>query len=239
MRADPEELTPIEHRTLADLVTVRIRDAIIEGKLKPGQRLTEPMLAQHLDVSRSPVREALSRLKYQGLVVGSSTSYVWNPTELDVDEILSLRTTLDCLADEWVIRTERLTQEDYADLQSRIDDLRKRIEKPDTLSVTAVVTADEAFHEIIYRRSGHSRLVHLWHQMLSQRRALLHTCLAASDVVAFASEVAAYQQSVLDGLRCGDLESLQRERRLLGADRARQIKSTLSVRPSAQESLTR
>ena len=235
MISHPGDLAPIEHRTLSDMVTARIRDAIIEGTLKPGQRLTEPMLARRLDVSRSPIREALGRLRNQGLVVGSAASYVWNPTPMDIDEILSLRTTLDCLADEWAIHKHGLSQEDFDRLQAMIDHFRDRLEDADELNSTEVVDADETFQETIYRQTGHSRLIRLWQQLLSQRRAVLYRHLESCDLAAFAAEVVNCQQIVLDGLRRGDLKAVHQQRRSFSEDHARQIKATLRAPEHATE----
>jgi DNA-binding GntR family transcriptional regulator len=60
----PEVLVSIN-----DLVTRTIREAILQGRLRPGERLQQDRLAAELRVSRQPVREALRRLQAEGLVV--------------------------------------------------------------------------------------------------------------------------------------------------------------------------
>src|SRR5580700_4137455 len=64
-----EELGPAARRVLADEVADALRNAIVKGLFESGQRLIEHELATQLDVSRGPVREALSRLSQEGLVV--------------------------------------------------------------------------------------------------------------------------------------------------------------------------
>src|SRR5205809_5972358 len=64
----PLSLKPPPKRILADAVTERLRDAILNGSFKPGQLLREEQLATMLDLSRGPVREALIRLEREGLV---------------------------------------------------------------------------------------------------------------------------------------------------------------------------
>jgi DNA-binding GntR family transcriptional regulator len=65
----PPSLPAIDRRLLRDDVYHRIRDAIVEGTLEPGEQLRDTELASWLGVSRTPVREALLRLAEAGLVV--------------------------------------------------------------------------------------------------------------------------------------------------------------------------
>ena len=58
-----------EYKPLRDVVFENLREAILEGKLSPGQRLMEVQLAEQLGVSRTPVREAIRKLELEGLVV--------------------------------------------------------------------------------------------------------------------------------------------------------------------------
>lgn len=82
-----ETLAPLPHLPrVADSVHRALRDAIIGGRLRPGSRLSVPHLAQKLDVSRSPVREAVQRLVQDGLATeephrGAAVAML-DPTEL-------------------------------------------------------------------------------------------------------------------------------------------------------------
>src|SRR5260370_40119309 len=60
---------PVTTPTLKDHVLELLADAIVSGKIRPGERLKELDLARQLHVSRAPIREALSRLQEQGLAV--------------------------------------------------------------------------------------------------------------------------------------------------------------------------
>jgi DNA-binding GntR family transcriptional regulator len=76
----PVPLQTVERprRLLRDDVYVRLRDAIVDGTLAPGEQLRDSELAVWLAVSRTPVREALLRLQRAGLVIGrSSTRSRW------------------------------------------------------------------------------------------------------------------------------------------------------------------
>ena len=62
-------LTLDNYKPLRDIVFENIREAILEGTLRPGERLMEIQLAEQLGVSRTPVREAIRKLELEGLVV--------------------------------------------------------------------------------------------------------------------------------------------------------------------------
>jgi DNA-binding GntR family transcriptional regulator len=220
-------LGPIEQRTLSDIVTARMRQAIIQGDLEPGLRLTEPNLASSLGVSRSPVREAITRLRSEGLIVGATTNYVWKPKRRDVDEIFSLRTAYECLAAEWVIRGDRLSERDYDRLQAQIDRLAEIMEDPDSLSSISLIEADEEFHGYICRKSGHKRLNELWKRNIARRRILMHCCIRSRDRLKTAKRMSAGHQFILDQLRNGNLARVQARHREVNERRAARIKANL------------
>jgi DNA-binding GntR family transcriptional regulator len=63
-----EVVTSISHRSVSEKVSEALRDMILSGRLKPGEKITHDELARRLDVSTMPVREALLRLSYEGLI---------------------------------------------------------------------------------------------------------------------------------------------------------------------------
>ena len=62
-------LSPPLNRSLADEIVIHLRKAILSGQFEPGERLGEQFLAESLEVSRGPIREALSQLEHEGLVI--------------------------------------------------------------------------------------------------------------------------------------------------------------------------
>jgi len=164
-------LAPVQQPTRADVVTTRIREAIISGQLRPGQYLAEADLAAQLGVSRSPVREALHRLERERLVLSKANqrSYVWTPAPTDVDEIFSLRVAIEALAAEWSIAT--FTDEDFAYLGASIEALRQALDDQDYLRVTL---EDKRFHEYLCTCARHDRLIEWWHQIMGQWQILIY-----------------------------------------------------------------
>jgi DNA-binding GntR family transcriptional regulator len=96
------DLPTLTVEALNERVCQTLRDAIVTGKLAPGQRLVEEALAERLGVSRAPIREALAALQREGLVtcLPSRGVMVTVLTRRDVREIYGLRTALEC----WAVR---------------------------------------------------------------------------------------------------------------------------------------
>ncbi|MGC9347931.1 MAG: GntR family transcriptional regulator [Anaerolineae bacterium] len=220
-------LGPIEQRTLSDMVTARIRDAIMQGELLPGQRLKEPELAEALDVSRSPVREALARLRGEGLVVGTASSYVWQPTQAQVKEVLSIQMTLQNLAAEWLLTEHGLTEEDLAKLQSLIDDWHQTLDTSPSVSPAAIISAEEVFQGYLLRRSGLALVTRLWRQTISQWRVLMHTYLRNCDSNEVAQDILSAHRAILDALCEGDLAAIRDQYRAIRDKQSLQMEQVL------------
>ena len=82
-----------EYLPLRDVVFNTLRQAILKGELKPGERLMEIALAEKLGVSRTPIREAMRKLEQEGLVVmiPRRGAQVANITEKDLNDVLEVR----------------------------------------------------------------------------------------------------------------------------------------------------
>lgn len=167
---------------LTDQVYRALLDAISDGSLAPGQRITQEELAEQLAVSRQPVVQALRLLKKDGFVHdapmasslgGRSRGLLVAPLDADwIAQVYEVRGALDVLA----VRSaaERRTCIDPAILERG----RKAVSSAD---IQAMVDADLAFHRAIYRAAGNplieqSALLH-WHHI---RRAMGVTLQTAS-----------------------------------------------------------
>ncbi len=93
--SDQPSFVPLRHAVLE-----RLRSAILEGLLPPGLVLSESRLAAQLNVSRTPLREALRVLESEGLVaVGRGRKMIVTaPTPRDIDEIYSIRSLVEAEA---------------------------------------------------------------------------------------------------------------------------------------------
>lgn len=151
-------LQPIKldnYKPLRELVFENIREAIINGYLKPGERLMEIQLAEELGVSRTPVREAIRKLELEGFVVmiPRKGAYVTDISIKDIADVFELRWALEALAAE--LAAERASEEEIEQMERHLLELAKVVEEQD---VKKIVEIDTKFHETIYTASRNKRL---------------------------------------------------------------------------------
>jgi DNA-binding GntR family transcriptional regulator len=133
--------------SLSDGVVVpALREAIVEGVLAPGSRLSEVQLAKQLNVSRTPMREAFAQLEREGLVtvVARVGAFVRSVTLRDVAEIYTVRTALECLAVQ--LSAQNITALGRAQLEDVIEEMRAGVVAEDP---AAYVDALDRFYSII------------------------------------------------------------------------------------------
>jgi DNA-binding GntR family transcriptional regulator len=147
-----EKLAPARRRGLADEVADRIREAIFGGAYAPGSQLREVELADALDVSRGPVREALLRLEREGLVRSEwhRGATVTTLSAHDVSELDSLRGALEQLAVQQVIANA--SDEDIATIEKAAQRMARAEDEHE------MVRYDIAFHDAVYAAAHHLRL---------------------------------------------------------------------------------
>jgi DNA-binding GntR family transcriptional regulator len=141
---------------LIDQVYDRLLNAIVDGTLPPGSRLTQESAADMLGVSRQPVSHALQVLKRRGLLIehGRKGLAVSNVEASRVRQLYQVRAALDVLAAELSARRAKagtVTKRERADVARHLQDGLDLGPDP---SVAALTDADVAFHSAIYRLSG-------------------------------------------------------------------------------------
>lgn len=162
---DSLQLQMNEYLPLRDVVFQTLRQAILRGELKPGERLMEIHLAQKLGVSRTPVREAIRMLELEGLVlmIPRKGAVVAEITITDLEDVLEVRMALEELAVKHACR--RITQEQLAELRRRAAEFKHTLNGND---VGACAQADVEFHDLIYLATGNSRLVQILNNLREQ-----------------------------------------------------------------------
>src|SRR6185437_4472794 len=128
MLSATDVLTSPSHKTLRDWVFECLRTSIVSGDLAPGQRIVEADLAKQLDVSKSPVREAILQLKQDGLVIDApkGRGVVVAPLKpSDVREIYSVREALEGLAVRVLAADPRADH--LATLRALVDKMRQAL----------------------------------------------------------------------------------------------------------------
>jgi len=124
-------------RSLSDDVVVRLRGEIVRGTFAPGERLNEVALAEAFDVSRGPIREALTILEREGLLTvekhrGARVTLL---SRNDIDEIYELRLALERLAMERAVRLA--TPDDHRAMIEVIASLGSATKKKDVYLAVA------------------------------------------------------------------------------------------------------
>lgn len=150
---------------LRDVVFNTLRQAILTGELKPGERLMEIHLADKLGVSRTPVREAIRRLELEGLVtmIPRRGAEVAQITEKSMSDVLEVRRALDALCAE--LACDRITPEELESLKKACDHFEQCIATGDAKKIAQ---ADVALHDIIVRATGNQRLIQLVNNLSEQ-----------------------------------------------------------------------
>lgn len=140
---------------LRDEVFNTLREKILKGVLKPGERLMEIHLADQLGVSRTPIREAIRMLELEGLVkmVPRKGAQVAKISREDLQDVLEVRKALDTLAVK--LACERITEEEIVRLKEAEDAFEKVLASEDA---TEIAEADVAFHDVIQAASKNKRL---------------------------------------------------------------------------------
>ena len=154
-----------EYLPLRDVVFNTLRQAILRGELKPGERLMEIALSNRLGVSRTPVREAIRMLELEGLVImiprkGAQVAQI---TEQDMIDVLEVRLGLEELAVRFAC--ERITDEELEKLGEAVQEFEESITNAD---LSALAEADVKFHEIIYQATHNQRLVQIINNIREQ-----------------------------------------------------------------------
>lgn len=141
---------------LRDVVFHTLREAILKGELKPGERLMELQLASKLGVSRTPIREAIRMLEQEGLAVTipRKGAEVARMTEKDMEDVLQIREVLDELAVK--LACDNITREEIKELENRTVQFENCIRQGD---LKKIAEADVAFHDVIYKAAGNKKLM--------------------------------------------------------------------------------
>jgi|DewCreStandDraft_5_1066085.scaffolds.fasta_scaffold01331_14 DNA-binding GntR family transcriptional regulator len=142
---------------LADQVYRALKEAIVQGRLRPGDRLVESEVASTLGVSRTPVREAFRRLQQEGfLTMEPRGARVTKLTKRDILEIYACRRVLEGLAASLAARNR--TEEDLRAMAEALDRAERAIASG---LLDEAVRWNIAFHDHLIRAGGNLHLMRL------------------------------------------------------------------------------
>ncbi|KMT22695.1 GntR family transcriptional regulator [Clostridium cylindrosporum] len=136
----------------------RVRESILDGTYKSGENLIEMRLAQELNVSRTPVREAIRQLELEGLVesIPNKGVIVKGITQKDMKDIYKIRLLLEGLAAKWSVN--EISDESIKELQETFELMEFYTNKGDIENIERLNTK---FHQIIYESTKSNVLLHI------------------------------------------------------------------------------
>ncbi len=154
-----------DYKPLRDVIFDTLREAIIVGELKPGERLMEVQLAEKMGVSRTPVREAIRKLELEGLVemLPRKGAHIADLSVKDIMDVLEVRATLDGLASS--LSASRISDDEIKELKHVHSQFVNYVEKE---NLQGSIKKDAEFHDIIYRSSRNDKLIQISNNLREQ-----------------------------------------------------------------------
>lgn len=199
-------LKPLENRDrLAERTYAAIREAVLSNGIPPGTPLSVPELARRLGVSRSPVREAVQRLIYEGLATHSPhRGAEVNRIELStLNDLYVVRESLEGLA-------ARLATE--ATDQTGLERLRSIMTEQEQLALEATtvqshIELDTRFHRVIRELAGNHHLNEILESIVTQSHSVLHSLWQVPSAARLALQE---HHAIVDAMATGDPHDAQR-----------------------------
>ena len=141
----------INENTLTNEIADIVRERILKGEYQIGEKIKESSIAQELNVSRTPIREAFKTLEEEGLLdyLPNRGCYAKGFTKRDVSDIYTVREALEEIAMTWAC--ERITDEEIDKLEEQCELMDFYTKKRD---VQKILTMNSSFHDIIYNSTG-------------------------------------------------------------------------------------
>ncbi|MBO4991218.1 MAG: GntR family transcriptional regulator [Firmicutes bacterium] len=150
--------TPIPNTgSLSHSLFNQLRADILQGKLKPGEKLTEQRVCSEYVVSRTPVREAFQKLENDGLIetIPNRGAFVVGVTDRDIQDMYELRKAYEAIAVRWAI--QRITDEEFQALQEAYEFMEFYTMKKD---IEKMLNINMQFHQLIYNAAHNRMLLH-------------------------------------------------------------------------------
>ncbi len=196
-----------KHLTLREKILETIRDAIIAGGLKPGEKVAEPELAERFGISRTPIREAFRQLESEGYltVVPRKGAVVAAFSQRDVEEFYAIKSILEGYAARRAC--EKLTPRDIEKLQAINDRLRQLAEEGD---VKHFFKVHNSFHDLFVKAADNEKLTEMITALVGRFQRLRIASLSVPGRMEFS---VGEHQKIIDAFRnkdAGQAESLVR-----------------------------
>ncbi len=163
------DLPAIPRRSLHDELATRLRDMIVDGALKPAQKVPEARLCERFGVSRTPMREALKVLAAEGLInlVPNRGAVVAKITPQEIEELFPIMGALEALAGE--LACARIDGRALAEIRRRHEAMLGHYQRGDWLRYSKL---NRAIHEAIFAAAGNASLSAFYQQLIIRTHSI-------------------------------------------------------------------
>lgn len=187
--------------SLANQVFEQLEVSILNGTYQKGEILSEKRLAGELGVSRTPIREAISRLTFEHLIKDTPQgNMVVGISERDVSDMFEVKRRIEVLATRWTALN--ISEKGLSELKDIVDQQEFFAQKNDAIKVRDL---DTEFHDVIYKESGSAVMENILspihHKLMKFRRASLEIEHRIMDSVA-------EHREIYEAIKAGDEDAL-------------------------------
>jgi len=196
----------ITKQTYSDQIVRYIRDAIRNGVLRPGDKISEEQLAREVSVSRAPIREAMQHLANEGILVSvpHKGKRITSLSRQEIRDSYFIGGALEGALAASVLSA--YTEADFRKLEEIV--AKMRTSQQDPINVELLEELDNEFHSVIFSRTSNSMLIAI----------IRRSCQGVSKVLYYPqwkrlfsrSEVFERHQKIIDALRSGDGPSIEK-----------------------------
>ncbi len=143
----------MKKKSLTDVAYEKIKELILDEEIEAGEAVSENQLAEYLQMSRTPIREAIRRLEADGILVSRQGygTILKMLTMKDIEDIFEVREAMELIAAETAIRN--ITDEEIQELKKSLLNLLERFHRGEEIGRREFTKIDGQIHDLIVRRS--------------------------------------------------------------------------------------
>lgn len=198
-----ESSGPLISLSISQQIYDHIKNDILSGTYTPGDRLLVLELADRFKVSQAPVREALERLKFDELIIGSPNkgSVVSNISAKEIRDIFELREVVEVYAVHKALPL--LGEDDFRHMEQKVRQMEEAVLQQDMLRI---LQCDLEFHGYLYERCDNQMALDIWNRM---KMKMMHF-MSISVRVNTTDQLVEEHFSLLEILKSGDLKTAEK-----------------------------
>ncbi|MGM0420981.1 MAG: GntR family transcriptional regulator [Bacillota bacterium] len=200
----------IEHTSLSSKVADYLKREIFLENYQGGDHILETKVAEELNVSRAPVREAIKELEKEGLIktIPRKGSFVVRFEEQDIKEVFEIRVMLEGRILEVIVENDLLEEEDYKKLENMIEEMLVVVNKniPEDEKAVELNDKDIAFHEYLWDKSNRKLTKRILKMIYNQLKLAMIIDVRKEDSL---EESAREHYNIVENLRQKDLIALK------------------------------